>query len=285
MSIQVDMHDRLALALQDDLTERIVQHRAHGVLIDISALEIVDSFIGRMIGNIAAMARILDAQTVVVGMRPAVAITLVELGAVPAGRAHRAHRGARHGAPPELLGDRDPEWSSSELRRTRSTRPTTWCGCGRSSAAGRWSSDSALVDQTKVVTAASEIARNTVVYGGGSGPAGGPARTAGAGGFAWSSRTRARGSPTSSRRSRTGSRAGPASDSASAARGGSRTTSLIESRVGEGTRVDDRAMALGEPFVVGVTIPAPPRGARRRATALAATRDSTRPTSAAWRSW
>ncbi len=80
VSIQVDMHDRLALALQDDLTERIVQHRAHGVLIDISALEIVDSFIGRMIGNIAAMARVLDAQTVVVGMRPAVAITLVELG-------------------------------------------------------------------------------------------------------------------------------------------------------------------------------------------------------------
>ena len=80
VSIQVDMHDRLALALQDDLTERIVKHTAHGVLIDISALEIVDSFIGRMIGNIAAMARILDAQTVVVGMRPAVAITLVELG-------------------------------------------------------------------------------------------------------------------------------------------------------------------------------------------------------------
>jgi rsbT antagonist protein RsbS len=80
VSIQVDMHDRLALALQDDLTARIVQHTAHGVLIDISALEIVDSFIGRMIGNIAAMARVLDAQTVVVGMRPAVAITLVELG-------------------------------------------------------------------------------------------------------------------------------------------------------------------------------------------------------------
>ena len=80
VSIQVDMHDRLALTLQDDLTERIVTHGAHGVLIDISALEIVDSFIGRMIGNIAAMARVLDAHTVVVGMRPAVAITLVELG-------------------------------------------------------------------------------------------------------------------------------------------------------------------------------------------------------------
>jgi rsbT antagonist protein RsbS len=80
VTIQVDMHDRLALTLQDDLTERIVRSRAHGVLIDISSLEIVDSFIGRMLGNIAAMARILDAETVVVGMRPAVAITLVELG-------------------------------------------------------------------------------------------------------------------------------------------------------------------------------------------------------------
>jgi len=80
VTIQVDMHDRLAMTLQDDLTERIVKARAHGVLIDISALEIVDSFIGRMLGNIASMARVLDAETVVVGMRPAVAITLVELG-------------------------------------------------------------------------------------------------------------------------------------------------------------------------------------------------------------
>src|SRR5213593_5032942 len=80
VTIQVDMHDRLALTLQDDLTEMIVKHRAHGVLIDISALEVVDSFIGRMLGNIASGARVLDAATVVVGMRPAVAITLVELG-------------------------------------------------------------------------------------------------------------------------------------------------------------------------------------------------------------
>jgi rsbT antagonist protein RsbS len=79
VSIQVDMHDRLALALQDDLTQRIVTDRARGVMIDISALEIVDSFIGRMLNNIAAMSKVLDAVTVV-GMRPAVAITLVELG-------------------------------------------------------------------------------------------------------------------------------------------------------------------------------------------------------------
>src|SRR6267142_2147636 len=104
VSIQVDMHDKLALTLQDDLTNQIVKSHARGVLIDISSLEIVDSFIGRMLANIAAMSKVLDAQTVLVGMRPAV----------------------------------------------------------RAQAQGlRFS----LVDQTKIVTAASEIARNTVLYG------------------------------------------------------------------------------------------------------------------------
>ena len=80
VTIQVDMHDRLAMTLQDDLTSKIEKTGARGVLIDISALEMVDSFIGRMIANISGMSRILDARTVVVGMQPAVAITLVELG-------------------------------------------------------------------------------------------------------------------------------------------------------------------------------------------------------------
>lgn len=80
VTVHGDMHDQLALTLQEDLTQRIVTTRAKGVLIDISALEMVDSFLGRMLGNIAAMSRVLDAETVVVGMQPAVAITLVELG-------------------------------------------------------------------------------------------------------------------------------------------------------------------------------------------------------------
>ena len=80
VTIQVDMHDQLAMNLQDDLTNRIAKDKAKGVLIDISSLDIVDSFIGRMLGNISAMARVLGAETVVVGMQPAVAITLVELG-------------------------------------------------------------------------------------------------------------------------------------------------------------------------------------------------------------
>lgn len=80
VTVQIDMHDQVVQNLQDDLTAKIARFGARGVLLDISALEMVDSFIGRMIGNIAAMSRILDAHTVVCGMQPAVAITLVELG-------------------------------------------------------------------------------------------------------------------------------------------------------------------------------------------------------------
>jgi rsbT antagonist protein RsbS len=80
VSIQVDMHDRMAIALQEDLTKRIADTHAHGVIIDISSLEMVDSFIGRMLSNIAGMSKLLGADTVVAGMQPSVAITLVELG-------------------------------------------------------------------------------------------------------------------------------------------------------------------------------------------------------------
>jgi len=80
VSIQIDMHDRLAVALEDELSEKLVETGAKGVIIDISGLDVVDSFVGRTLANIAGTARVLDAQTVVVGMRPQVAITLVELG-------------------------------------------------------------------------------------------------------------------------------------------------------------------------------------------------------------
>lgn len=115
VTIQVDMHDRLAMALEEDLTARIVDCATRGVLIDISALEIVDSFIGRTLANIAMIAKILDAVTVVVGMRPAVAITLVELGlSLPGVRtALNAERGmamirARLDDGDRDLADRDP---------------------------------------------------------------------------------------------------------------------------------------------------------------------------------
>jgi rsbT antagonist protein RsbS len=115
VTIQVDMHDRLATALEEDLTAKIVTLGAKGVLIDISALEMVDSFIGRMFDNIAAVSRILDAETVVVGMRPAVAITLVELGLSLSGvrTALNVDRGMdlirRRAIPEDIDGDDDED--------------------------------------------------------------------------------------------------------------------------------------------------------------------------------
>jgi rsbT antagonist protein RsbS len=111
VTIQVDMHDRLAVALEEDLTNRIVATGARGVLIDISALEIVDSFIGRMLDNIAAVSRVLDAETVVVGMRPAVAITLVELGLSLSGvrTALNVERGM------DLIHAATADWASAEV--------------------------------------------------------------------------------------------------------------------------------------------------------------------------
>ena len=168
VSIQVDMHDRLAMALQDDLTQRIVEDRARGVMIDISALEIVDSFIGRMLNNIAAMSRVLDAVTVVVGMRPAVAITLVELGLTLTGvrTALNVDKGL---AMIRGIIDRDEpdDDRRDRMKPCRSAARTTWCGCGRRSGPRAVAAGFSLVDQTKIITAASEIARNTVDYGGG----------------------------------------------------------------------------------------------------------------------
>ena len=171
VTVQVDMHDRLATALEEDLSARIVATGARGVLIDISGLDIVDSFMGRMLDNIAAVSRMLDAETVVVGMRPAVAITLVELGLELAGVRTALECRKRDGAPgaaPGRYGEtrrrglarwrlkRSPSRNSDDVVRVRQHVRMRAVEIGMS-----------LVDQTKIVTAASELARNTLDYGGG----------------------------------------------------------------------------------------------------------------------
>ena len=166
VTIQVDMHDRLAMTLQDDLTARIVEARAKGVLIDISALEIVDSFIGRMLADIAAMSRVLDAETVVVGMRPAVAITLVELGLSLTGvrTALNVERGM------DLLRQRIRERLSNDSPAERPADragPEDIVGIRQAVRQRAVELGFNLVEQTKIVTAASELARNTVQHGGG----------------------------------------------------------------------------------------------------------------------
>ena len=176
VSIQADVHDRLASALEEDLSARIVATSARGVMIDISGVEIVDSFMGRMLNNISAVALLLGAQTVVVGMRPAVAITLVELGLSLEGVKDGAERGARDGADrqrggrartagrrraggrwrkaggkPAMIASRDemlPIQQGDDVVRVRQAVRARAIEAGLG-----------LVDQTKIVTAASELAR------------------------------------------------------------------------------------------------------------------------------
>ena len=168
VTIQVDMHDRLAMTLQDDLTERIVATRREGVLIDISALEIVDSFIGRMLGEHrgdVAHPRRGDGRGRHAsgrGHHPRRARPL------PARRAHRAERGARDERSCRPRRDERGAWPPSrEVRRIRSARRKTSSRSGSSCGPARSRPGFGLVDQTKMVTAASELARNTLMHGGG----------------------------------------------------------------------------------------------------------------------
>ena len=164
VTIQVDMHDQLALRLQDDLVRSHQHTCARGVLIDISALDMVDSFIGRMIATISGLSRIMDAETVLVGMQPAVAITLVELGLTLPGvsTALNVDRGMkllreRVGRPMTVRSSgSQPIRIEQDVVLARQTARKLASECGMR-----------LIDLTKLVTAVSELARNTMVYGGG----------------------------------------------------------------------------------------------------------------------
>ena len=164
VTIQVDMHDQLALKLQDDLSNAIQKNACRGVLIDISTLEMVDSFIGRMVADISGMGKILGAETILVGMQPAVAITLVELGL----------------SLPGVATALNVERGMALLRRKideRKAMLTHHTGRGATALRARHRARAAagakltqqlgfsLVDQTKMVTAASELARNAYIYG------------------------------------------------------------------------------------------------------------------------
>ena len=157
VSIQIDLQDESVIRLQEDLAEELAATGAHGVIIDITAVEIVDSFIGRMLTMIGSISRLFDAETVIVGMRPAVAITLTELGLSLSGvrTALNAEKGLEilNG---KVLMDELPIRSGDDVVRVRQQVRTAAAENGLS-----------LVDQTKLVTAASELARNTLVHGGG----------------------------------------------------------------------------------------------------------------------
>ena len=165
ITIQIEMDDRIALMLQEDLTSQIEKTGARGVLIDISALEVVDSFIGRMIGNISAMSQILDAQTVLVGMQPAVAITLVELGLTLPGvrSALNVERGMAMLTASEAV-------AGMAVARRESLSLVSEQDVVLARQAVRKSAQQlgfSIVEQTKIITAASELVRNAIVYGGG----------------------------------------------------------------------------------------------------------------------
>src|SRR6187551_2107014 len=156
VTIQVDMHDQMALKLQDDLSNAIVRNASRGVLIDISTLEMVDSFIGRMVADISNIGKILGAETIVVGMQPAVAITLVELGLSLPGVSTALNVEKGMALIGRAVGKAEGTNGGPEIVAVRQVVREWAVTMGFS-----------LVDQTKIVTAASELARNVVVYGGG----------------------------------------------------------------------------------------------------------------------